>query len=127
GEPFLLRSYAGKADRLPPIVRAIMEGREVICSAMEDHKDLLHKRAGSAVRVRASGKLMTYGVKRDFVGWGGEDIRRIPGGTGFSHIAPLRKVDSEARHVSTIDFDGDGKLDICIVSTSAVRLFQNQG
>src|SRR5262249_57158012 len=30
GEPFLLRSYAGKADRLPPFVRAIMEGREII-------------------------------------------------------------------------------------------------
>ena len=30
GEPFLLRSYAGKADRLPAIVRGILEGREVI-------------------------------------------------------------------------------------------------
>jgi hypothetical protein len=39
----------------------------------------------------------------------------------------LSRIDAEARHVSAIDFDGDGKLDVCIASTSAVRLFQNQG
>jgi len=127
GEPFLLRSYAGKADKLPPVVRGIMEGREVVCPAMEDNKDLLHKRAGRIMRIRASAKLMTFDHKRDFVGWGGEDIRRIPGGTGFSHVGPLTRIDAEARHVSAIDFDGDGKLDVCIASTSAVRLFQNQG
>jgi hypothetical protein len=127
GEPFLLRSYAGKAERLAPLVRSIIEGREVIVPAMEDNKELLHKRAAKVMRVKASLKIMTYDPKRDFVGWGGEDIRRIAGGTGFSHIGPLSKIDAEARHVSCIDFDGDGKLDVCIVSTSAVRLYQNQG
>jgi len=127
GEPFLLRSYAGKADKLPPVVRGIIEGREVVCPAMEDNKDLLHKRAGRIMRIRASAKLMTFDHKRDFVGWGGEDIRRIPGGTGFTHVGPLGRIDAEARHVSAVDFDGDGKLDVCLASTSAVRLYQNQG
>jgi hypothetical protein len=127
GEPFLLRSYAGKAEKLPPVVRGIMDGREVVCPAMEDNKDLLHKRAGRIMRIRASAKLMTFDHKRDFVGWGGEDIKRIPCGTGFSHVGPLGRIDAEARHVSAVDFDGDGKLDVCIASTSAVRLFQNQG
>jgi hypothetical protein len=127
GEPFLLRSYAGKAEKLAPFVRAMIDGREVVVPTMEDNKELLHKRAGKIMRVKASLKLMTFDPKRDFVGWGGEDIRRIAGGTGFSHIGPLGKVDSEARHVSTIDFDGDGKIDVCITSTSSVRLYQNQG
>ncbi|MBO0697368.1 MAG: VCBS repeat-containing protein [Zavarzinella sp.] len=127
GEPYLLRSYAGKAERLGPIVRAMLEGREVLCPAMEDNKDLLHKRAGRILRMKASMRILTYDLKRDFAGWGGEDIRRIPGGTGFSQVAPLGRIDAEARHISAVDFDGDGKLDVCIASTSAVRLFQNQG
>lgn len=126
GEPFLLRSYAGKADKLPPLVRAIMEGREVVVPAMEDNKELLHKRSAKVMRMKASLKLLTYDPKRDFVGWGGEDIRRISGGTGFSQIGPLSRIDAEARSVSAVDFDGDGKLDVCIAATSAVRLFQNQ-
>src|SRR5262245_35842683 len=127
GEPFLLRSYAGKAERLPPIVRGIIEGREMITPCMEDNKELLHKRAGKIMRMKMSLKLLNYDPKRDFVGWGGEDIRRIVGGTGFSHVGPLSKIDAEARHASAIDFDGYGKLDVCIASTSSVRLFQNQG
>ena len=127
GEPFLLRSYAGKADRLAPYVRTIMDNKEAIVPAMEDNKELLHKRAGRIWRLKTSLKNMTYDPKRDFAGWGAEDIRRIQGGTGFSHIGALGKVDADARAVSSVDFDGDGKPDLCIVSTSSVKLFQNQG
>lgn len=127
GEPFLLRSYAGKADKLPSYVRAIMDNKEVIVPAMEDNKELLHKRAGKIMRLKTSLKNLNYDPKRDFAGWGAEDIRRIPGGTGFSHIGALGKVDSEARAVSSVDFDGDGKPDLCVVATSTVKLYQNQG
>ena len=127
GEPFLLRSYAGKADRLGPIVRAILDGKEVAVPCMEDSKELLHKRAARIQRLKASLKLITYDPKRDFAGWGGEDIRRVPGGTGFSHIGPLSRVDAEARAAAAVDFDGDGRLDVCLAATRSVRLFQNQG
>lgn len=127
GEPFLLRSYAGKPERLPPLVRAILDGKEIPVPCMEDNKDLLHKRAGRIQRLKVSLKILTYDPKRDFAGWGGEDIRRIPGGTGFSHIGPLSRVDAEARSVSAIDFDNDGKLDVCVAATGGVKLFQNQG
>ena len=127
GEPFLLRSYAGKAERLPSYVRTIMDNKEAIVPAMEDNKDLLHKRAGRIMRLKTSLKNISYDPKRDFAGWGAEDIRRIQGGTGFSHIGALGRVDAEARAVSSVDFDGDGKPDLCVVSTSAVKLYQNQG
>lgn len=127
GEPFLLRSYAGKADRLPGYVRTIMDNKEAIVPAMEDNKDLLHKRAGRIMRLKCSLKNISYDTKRDFAGWGAEDIRRIQGGTGFSHIGALGKVDADARAVSSVDFDGDGKPDLCVVSTSMVKLYQNQG
>lgn len=127
GEPFLLRSYAGKAERLPTYVRTIMDNKEAIVPAMEDNKDLLHKRAGRIMRLKTSLKNISYDPKRDFAGWGAEDIRRISGGTGFSHIGALGRVDAEARAVSSVDFDGDGKPDLCVVSTSVVKLYQNQG
>lgn len=127
GEPFLLRSYAGKAERLPSYVRTIMDNKEAIVPAMEDNKDLLHKRAGRIMRLKTSLKNITYDPKRDFAGWGAEDIRRIPGGVGFSHIGALGRVDLEARAISSVDFDGDGKPDLCLVSTSVVKLYQNQG
>ncbi|WP_020470684.1 FG-GAP repeat domain-containing protein [Zavarzinella formosa] len=127
GEPFLLRSYAGKAERLLPYVRTIMDNKEAIVPAMEDNKDLLHKRAGRIMRLKTSLKNISYDPKRDFAGWGAEDIRRIQGGTGFSHIGALGKVDADARAVSSVDFDGDGKPDLCVVSTSVVKLYQNQG
>jgi hypothetical protein len=126
-EPFLLRTYAGKADRLAPAVRAILEGRDTVVPVMENNRELLFKRSGRILRLKAGPKIMKYDARRDFVGWGGEDIRRIPGGTGFSHVGPLGRIDAEARHASVLDFDGDGKLDVCLASTSAVRLFQNQG
>ena len=126
GEPFLLPVCRQGGSVAADCPRDHGRPRSYL-STMEDNKDLLHKRAARIMRTKASTKLISFNPKRDFVGWGGEDIRRIPGGTGFSHIGPLARIDAEARHVSAIDFDGDGKLDVCLVSTSAVRLFQNQG
>jgi hypothetical protein len=61
------------------------------------------------------------------VGWGGEDIRRLAGMAGFDRYAALAKVDAEAQSVTAIDFDNDGKPDICLCGANKVVLLQNGG
>ena len=128
GEPFLLRSYAGKVEKLPSFVTDIVAGKETIVPCMVDgNKDDLHKRVGRIQRVKASLKLQDYNPKRDFAGWGGEDIRKLAGMAGFSQFGALGRVDAEGQSITCVDFDGDGKIDICLSSTSRVVLLQNQG
>src|SRR5205823_5547518 len=76
-------------------------------------------------RLKVSLKLLDYNPKRDFAGWGGEDIRALRGMPGFSHIAALSRVDPEAQAVSVVDFDGDGKPDLCLVGAGKVVLLDN--
>src|SRR5205807_2053136 len=78
-------------------------------------------------RLRASLKLGNYDPKRDFVGWGGEDFRRLKGMPGFTHISGLARVDPDAQAISSLDIDGDGKPDLCLVGASRVALLQNGG
>src|ERR1700722_10498167 len=128
GEPFLLRSYAGKVEKLPAFVTDICENKEVIVPCMVDgDKEALHKKTARIQRMKASLKLMDYNPKRDFVGWGGEDIRRLQGMPGFDRYAALSKLDAEAQSVTAIDFDNDGKPDICLCGANKVVLLQNGG
>ncbi len=88
GEPFLLRSYCGAPEKLATFVASMMEGREVVVPCMVDgNKEDLHNRRARVQRVKASLKLQDYNPKRDFVGWGGEDFRRLQGLGGFTHLA----------------------------------------
>jgi hypothetical protein len=128
GEPFLLRSYAGKPEKLVGLVTDMMAGKEVLCPCMVDgNKEDIHKKIARIQRLKVSLKLQDYNPKRDFAGWGGEDIRKLSGMPGFTQIGALGKVDAEGQSITTLDFDGDGKLDICLSSTSRVLLLQNQG
>ena len=80
GEPFLLRSYAGKPEKLAAFVAAMLAGQEVVVPCMVDDKNaILHTRAGKIQRLKASLKIQDYNPKRDFVGWGDEDFRTIRG------------------------------------------------
>ena len=98
GEPFLLRSFAGPVDKLAAAVVDIAAGKEVVVPCMVDgNKDDLHLRRARIQRMKASLKLADYNPKRDFVGWGGEDFRRLAGMPGFSHYAALARVDPEAQ------------------------------
>jgi hypothetical protein len=128
GEPFLLRTFAGKVDKLVAAVEAIVAGKEAVVPCMVDgNKDDLHLRRARIQRMRASLKLTDYNPKRDFVGWGGEDFRRLRGMPGFSHYSALSRVDPEAQAISSVDINGDGKPDLCLVGASKVVLLQNGG
>ena len=129
GEPFLLRSYCGKPEKLAAAVTAVVADKEVIVSCMIDgNKDDLHLRRAKLQKLRVSLKLQDYNPKRDFAGWGAaEDFVRLEGMPGFTHLSALGRVDPEAQGVSTRDLDGDGKQDICLVGASKVALLQNTG
>lgn len=128
GEPFLLRSYAGKVEKLPGFIAEMLNDKEVVVPCMVDgDKEALHKKTARIQRMKASLKLMDYNPKRDFVGWGGEEIRRVQGMSGFDRYAALPKLEAEAQSVTTIDFDNDGKPDICLCGANKVVLLQNGG
>ena len=127
-EPFLLRSFAGSPDKLAAIVDQMLLGQEVAAPCMIDgDKEDLHNRRAKIQRVKVSLKIQDYNPKRDFLGWGGEDFRRLLGMPGFTHISPVGRVDPEAQAISVIDFDGDGKQDLCLVGGNKVMLLQNSG
>jgi hypothetical protein len=129
GEPFLLRSFSGKPQKLAAAVTAILNNQEVVVSCMIDgNKDDLHLRRAKVQRLKVSLKLQDYNPKRDFVGWGGgEDFVRLSGMPGFTHLSGLPRVDPEAQAITALDFDGDGKPDLCLVGATKVVLVQNGG
>ncbi|MEZ6139646.1 MAG: VCBS repeat-containing protein [Zavarzinella sp.] len=127
GEPFLLRSYAGKADRLPALITTLLAGNEALVPCMEDNKELIAKRTARIMRMKNSMKNLDWNIKRDFVGWGADDIRRIEGVPGFSHLAPLGNFGGTVLGIYPCDFNLDGKQDFCILTTTKVALFQHQG
>jgi hypothetical protein len=127
GEPFLLRSYAGKPEKLAAAVTSILAGQEVVVPCMVDDKTQLHTRAAKIQRVKASLKLLDYNVKRDFVGWGNEDFRTLLGMPAFSMYTGITRTDPEAGGVAAIDYDGDGKTDVCVYGAGKLALLKNAG
>lgn len=127
-EPYLLRSYAGRAERLIPLLKAMLAGQEVVVPCMVDgDKNALQLRTARIQRLKASLKLLDYNAQRDFVGWGGvEDIRPLAGWPGFKQIATLPRVPA-VRGIALADFNGDGKLDWCVYGDSRLSLVQNEG
>ncbi|MBM4068716.1 MAG: VCBS repeat-containing protein [Planctomycetes bacterium] len=127
-EPFLLRSFAGQPEKLAGIVAEMVAGRETVAPCMiNGNLEDLHNRRAKIQRLRVSLKLLDYNPKRDFVGWGGEDFRRLNGMAGFTHFSALGRVDPEAQAISCADIDGDGKMDLCLVGGGKVTLLMNGG
>jgi len=127
-EPFLLRSFAGNPEKLATIVTEVVAGREVVVPCMMDgNKEDLHARRAKIQRLKVSLKLQDYNPKRDFVGWGGEDFRRLVGMPGFTHYSAINRVDPDAQVVSAADVDGDKKMDLCLAGGGRVVVLQNGG
>jgi hypothetical protein len=127
-EPFLLRSFAGKPERLATALTTLLAGQEVVVPCMVDgDKNALHLRTAKVMRMKASLKLQDYNAARDFAGWGVEEFRVITDMPGFSHQAALARVDPGALGVACTDFNGDGKPDLCLYGASRVVLLQNAG
>lgn len=127
-EPYLLRSFAGKVEKLAMAVDEILANREVIVPAMVDgDKNAIQLRTAKVQRLRASLKLQDYNAARDFIGWGSEDFRRIMNMPGFTHLAALPRVDTNARGLAPSDFDGDGATDLCIYGERKVALVKVDG
>jgi hypothetical protein len=128
GEPFLLRSYSGKVEKLPGLLADMLAGKEVVVPCLVDgDKEALHKKTAKVQRLKASLKLNDYNPKRDFAGWGGEEIRRLAGMPGFDRYASLAKLGAEAQAVSVVDFDNDGKPDLTLCGATKVALVRNGG
>src|SRR5262249_448909 len=68
---------------------------------------------------------LDYNPKRDFVGWGGEDFRRLQGMPGFSHYSAVARVDPEAQAISSVDINGDGKPDLCLAGGPPIPPLHN--
>jgi hypothetical protein len=128
GEPYLLRTFAGNPDKLIAAIREILAGKEVLVPCMvSGNMEDLHQRRAKIQRLKCSLQRGNYDAQRDFAGWGGEDLRRLAGMPGFSHYSSLARVDPEAQAISSVDFDGDGKMDLVLAGAGRIALLQNSG
>ncbi len=127
-EPYLLRSFAGRPEKLASIVTAMLAGREVAAPCMVDgDKMALQLRKAKIQRLRVSLKIQDYNPKRDFLGWGAEDFRPISGMPGFTHFAALTQLGPGVRGVAPADVNGDGKMDLCLLGENRLALLENTG
>ena len=127
-EPYLLRSFAGRPERLQKIVEVVDSGDESVAPCMVDSdKEELQLRTARIQRLRVGYDRLDYDPERDFVGWGSGELEDLPDMAGFTHIAPLPRVDPGAVGVSLADYDSDGKVDICLFGDGKVSLVRNEG
>ncbi len=128
GEPYLLRSYSGKPEKLIPVVTALLAGQEAVVPCLVDgDKNAIQLRTARVQRMKVSLKIQDYDAKRDFAGWGVEEFRAIAGMPGFTQYSALARTSPGAADVAPVDFDGDGKMDLCLFGGAKTVLLQNAG
>ena len=127
-EPYLLRTFCGPPEKLAAAVAVMLAGQEVIVPCMVDgDKEALQLRRAKIMRMKAGLAIQDYNPARDFAGWGVEEFRPLAGMPGFTHYAPLSRVDPEAIGVAPTDLDGDAKPDFCLYGLGRAVVLQNGG
>jgi len=128
-EPYLLRTYAGRSERLAPLVRSILSGAEVITTCMIDGDKMgLQLRQCRTQRLKASLKIQDYNAARDFVGWGGDEIKTLSDMPAYSHLTVLPRISGAGSfRIVTADIDNDKKPDVLLTSDEHITLLQNAG
>jgi hypothetical protein len=128
GEPYLLRSFAGKPDKLADFVAQIIAGKEVIVPCMVDgDKNALQLRQAKIQRMKASMKIQDYDPRRDFAGWGNDEFRRIAGLPGFAMYGAITRTDPGAWGIAPANLAGDGMKDLCVYGEDKVALLSSSG
>jgi hypothetical protein len=128
GEPYLLRTYAGKPEKLVPVLTAMLTGQEAVVPVMVDgDKNALQLRTAKVMRIRAGAKILDYDPRKYFAGWGAEEFRLVGDMPGFTHLAPLPRVDPDALGIAPVDLNGDGKPDFCLFGAGRAVVLQNEG
>jgi hypothetical protein len=136
-EPIFLMAYCGSPEKLIPLLDAMMAGQEVIVPCMvggpASHGTVtpdflaLFNRTSRMMRMRASLQLADYNQKRDFVGWGAEEFRRLEGMPGFGYFSGVSRTGPGAGGVAPADFNGDEKPDFCLYGENRCLLLRNDG
>ena len=129
-EPFFLRTFAGKPDKLAVAIAAMLAGQEVVLPCMVDgDKNAIHMRTAKMQRMKASMKIQDYNAQRDFVdfGSGGDELRPLAGMPGFTHILNLNRVGAGAIGVAPADINNDGRTDVCVFGARQMSVLQNGG
>jgi hypothetical protein len=136
-EPIFLMAYCGSPEKLIPLLDAMMAGQEVIVPCMvggpASHGAVtpdftaLFNRTSRMMRMRASVQLVDYNLKRDFVGWGAEEFRRLEGMPGFGYFSGVSRTGPGAGGVAAADFNGDEKTDFCLYGENRCLLLRNDG
>src|SRR5262245_56316817 len=121
-KPFTQR-FCGSPHRLRVAVTEILAGKEVVvpCIVNDDQG------RSTIQRLRASSRLLDYNPKRDFVGWGGEDLVRLDGMPGFSYRAALGNLGAGVQGISVVDLEGNGKPHLCLYGMDKLTLLQDTG
>jgi hypothetical protein len=129
-EPYFLRTYCGKPERLANVVAAMLQGKEVSVPCIADgDKNALHIRNGRIQRMKVSLKIADFNPKRDFAEGGADEaeFRPVAGMPGFSHFLSLCRVGPGVAGISPASVPGSGKVELCLFGTGRAVLTQHRG